>query len=105
VKHLNGSGLDPKSELIIEHVTQADTEEVFGKVAKFKTTNTHLHVDTKKELLHLCSQIYGTSIIMNNKFMSWVVKGYITESKGWDVNWIRANPLLKKLFIGFKLKK
>jgi len=55
VKHLNGLGLDPKSELIIEHVTQADIEEVFGKVAKFKTTNIHLHVDTKKKLLHLCS--------------------------------------------------
>jgi len=22
--------------------------------------------------------------------MSWVVKGYIVEVKGWDVNWVRA---------------
>jgi hypothetical protein len=86
VKHLNGSSLDLKSELITKHAIQADIEVVFGKVAKFKTTNTHLHLDTKKKLFHLCSQIYGTSIIMNNKFMSWVIKGYITKVKGWDVN-------------------
>ncbi len=30
------------------------------------------------------------STITNNKFMSWVVKGYIVEVKGWDVNWVRA---------------
>jgi hypothetical protein len=52
---VNGLGLNPKSKFTIEYVPQADIEEVFGKVAKFKTTNTHLHVDTKKKLLHLCS--------------------------------------------------
>jgi hypothetical protein len=86
VKRLNGSNLNPKSKLITKHVTEANIEEIFCKVAKFKTTNTHLHVDIKKELLHLCSPIYGTSTFMNNKFMSWVVKGYIVEAKGWDVN-------------------
>jgi hypothetical protein len=77
VKCLNGSTLNPKSKFTIKHVTEANIEEVFGKVAKCKTTNIHLHVDTKKKLFHLCSQIYGMSIITNKKFMSWVIKGYI----------------------------
>jgi hypothetical protein len=55
VKHLNGSSLNPKSEFTIKHVIEANIEEVFGKVTKFKTTSIHLHVDTKKKLFHLCS--------------------------------------------------
>ncbi len=87
MKCLNGSSLNPKSELTTKHVTKTNIEKVFGK---FKTTNTHLHVDTKKKLSHLCSWFYGTSTITNNKFMSWLIKGYIVETKGRDVNWARA---------------
>ncbi len=66
---LNGSGLNPKSKLTTKHVTKANIKEFFGKIAKFKTTNTHLHVDTKKKLLDLWhvhyyeQQIY----VMGNK--------------------------------------
>jgi hypothetical protein len=86
IKGLNGTRLNPKIEFTIEHICKIDIEEVFGKVSKYKTTNTKLHQDTKKDF-HLCSQIYGTSIVTNNEIMSWVVTGYITQCKSIDVNW------------------
>jgi hypothetical protein len=82
----NGIGLNPKFDLTPKEVCEADIEEDFGKVAKFKTMNMHLHVDIKKELLELCCKIYGTSTVTNNKFMSWVVNGYIAQAKGYNVN-------------------
>jgi hypothetical protein len=44
---------------LAKEVSKENIEEVFGKFVKFKTTNAWLHVDTKKDLLHLCSHIYG----------------------------------------------
>jgi hypothetical protein len=70
IRGLNGIGLNPKTELTIEHICEVDIEEVFGKVSKYKTTNTKLHQDTKKDL-RLCNQIYGTSTIIKNEIMSW----------------------------------
>jgi hypothetical protein len=55
-----------------------DLEEVFGKVNKFKAKNCNLHPGTKRELVSLYTEIYGTLHVINNEFISWVVKGYIT---------------------------
>jgi hypothetical protein len=53
-KRFNWLKLEPKSKFITKHINyEANIEKVFGKVVKFKTTNTHLHADIKKELLHL----------------------------------------------------
>ncbi len=46
-------------------------------------------MDTKKELLDLCSQICGMSNVTIHEFMSWVVKGYIGQMKGYNVNWVQ----------------
>lgn len=86
IRGLNGTRFNPKTKLTVGHICEADIEEVFGKVSKYKTTNTKLHQDTKKNL-RLCSQIYGTSTITNNEIMSWVVKGYIGQRKSIYVNW------------------
>ncbi len=82
--------MNPKSDLTPKDVCETNIEEVFGKLAKFKTTNTQLHVDTKKDLLELYCKIYGTSIITNNEIMSWVVKGYIAQAKDYNGNWART---------------
>jgi hypothetical protein len=81
--------LNPKCDIIVKKVSEANIKEVFGKVAKFKTTNIQLHVNIKKDLLHLCSLIYGMSNVTNNELMSWVVKGYITQMKVCNVNWAK----------------
>jgi len=35
-------------------------------------------------------KIYGTGHIINNKLYLWLVKGYIVETKGNDVNWVEV---------------
>jgi hypothetical protein len=62
IRGLNGTRFNPKLEFIVEHICKTNIEEVFGNLSKFKTTNTKLHQDMKKDIC-LCSQLYGTSII------------------------------------------
>ncbi len=54
---INGTRLNPKCDIIAKEVFEVYIEEVFGKVAKFKTINIWLHANTKKDLFHLRSQI------------------------------------------------
>jgi hypothetical protein len=66
-------------------------EEVFEKVAKFKTTNSKLHPKAKKELISLYAKIYKvTPLVMNIEFMSWVVEDYISRVKGHNIKWARV---------------
>jgi DNA-binding Lrp family transcriptional regulator len=78
-------------DLISKHVYEVDLEEVFGKVAKFKTTNSKLHPKTKKELISLYVKIYKvTPLVMDIEFMSWVVEDYISRVKGHNINQARV---------------
>jgi hypothetical protein len=60
---------------------------VFGVCSSYKNTNLVLLLETKKELLALYKKVYGSSIVTNNEFMKWFVKGFITEAKGISINW------------------
>jgi hypothetical protein len=68
-------------------VTIEKVEEVWGKCSAFKTTNTTLNPETRSELLQLYTKIYGKMEVTNNEFMTWVVKGYIAEVMGFEVDW------------------
>ncbi len=83
VRHLHNKGLNPQTELTIEHVYQANLNEVFGplKQLKYKVTRPFFHLDTKKELMKLCWQTYGTSFITNNDLAIWVVRRFVTQKK------------------------
>lgn len=61
-------------------------KEVFGKVTNFKSTNSKLPEDTRREFISLYTKIYGTPIVTNKEFMFWVVKGYIVEAKRCPIN-------------------
>jgi hypothetical protein len=74
----------------MEQIIEANVEEVFGKVSKFKTTNSHLHLKSWRKFIDLYVKIYGTTKPSNNEFMSWVVKSYITKVKGFEINWAKA---------------
>jgi hypothetical protein len=41
-------------------------------------------------LLQLYSKIYGKIKVTNNEFMTWLVKGYIAEHMGYQVDWASA---------------
>jgi hypothetical protein len=58
-KTLNGNTLNPKSNITSKHVNKVDVEEVFGQVAKFKTTNHKLHEEMKKSLLFCMLKFMG----------------------------------------------
>lgn len=82
--------MNPRVDINSEHVCESNLEEVLWKVTKFKSTNNKLHKDTRRKLISLYAKIYETPIVTNNKFMSWVVKGYITKAKGWPINWAKV---------------
>jgi hypothetical protein len=68
-------------DFTLEQVTEAYVE-VFWEVSKFKTSNNNLHLETRRK--------YGTTKPSKNELMSWVVKGYIAEVKGFEINWAKA---------------
>ncbi len=70
VRKLHGKGLNPRFDLTLEQIIKVDVEKVFGKVSKFKTTNSNLHPKTQKELIDLYAKIYGTTKPSNNELMS-----------------------------------
>ena len=84
---LSGSGLNPKLASDMSCVTPETIEEIWGKCIAFKTTNTTLKPETRKELLQLYFKIYGKMEVTNKEFMAWVVKGYIAEQMGFEVDW------------------
>ena len=85
--------MNPKSDLIIEHVSESDIAEVFGGkgVKPFKITNNMLHLATRKALLLLCWRIYRTISLANNDIMAWIVKRLVVDQKGmFKINWAVA---------------
>jgi hypothetical protein len=54
--------------------------------------------EVKKKLENLYWKIYSIGHIMNNELYLWMVKGWIVENKGNDVNWVEVatTPARKK---------
>ena len=49
-----------------------------------------LKPEVRKELTQLYAKIYGKAEVTNNEFMAWLVKGYIAQLMGYDVDWASA---------------
>jgi hypothetical protein len=87
VKKLNNEGLNPKANISTQLVFDVDIAEVFGPCTHgYKTTNSPLHYETKKDLVRLYWQVYGTNQVTNDELMIWFVKGYIAHEKGHKIN-------------------
>ncbi len=56
----------------------------------YKLTNPCFHADIKHELKKLRWQIYGSTTPTNNDFMLWLVRGYIAQVKGVEINWAKV---------------
>ena len=87
---LCGEGLNPKLASDMAVVTQEKIEEVWGKCTTYKTTNSALPPERRRELIELYAKIYGKTEVTNNKFMAWVVKGNIAKQMGLKVDWASA---------------
>jgi hypothetical protein len=79
VRQLPSKGLDPKCELMDEHVTTTDIASFFGNVKRFKTINPLLPSNARKEIETLYWKINGIGHITDNELMVWFVKGWIIE--------------------------
>ena len=53
VRGLGNNGMNPKFAADTAGVSADDLEEVWGKVSSYRTTNTTLHPDTRRELISL----------------------------------------------------
>jgi len=95
VSGLNGTGLNPKCEVIVDHVCWCKHWRSFWqgykvqgyKVQGHKQKATHQHEETRPSFIqpnlwHMSSAI--------NKFMSWIMKGYIAQMKGFNLNWAKV---------------
>jgi predicted transcriptional regulator len=78
VKEFSTLGLDPKHDLIDEHVITLNIATIFGNVKKFKTTDPLLSPYARKEIETFYWKIYGNRHITNNELMAWFVKGWVT---------------------------
>ena len=87
---LCGEGLNPKLASDMAVLTQEKIEEVWGKCTTYKTTNSALPLERRRELVELYAKIYGKTEVTNYKFMAWVVKGNIAEQMGLKVDWAFA---------------
>ena len=87
---LTRGGLNSKLAAEVACVIDADVELLFGKCTKFRTTNTVLNPDARKDLMELYSKIYGSQSVTNNEFARWLVKGYIANLNKKKVNWALA---------------
>lgn len=93
---MHAKGLDPKIDLIDEHLTIVDITKLFGNVNKFKTTNPIVPLEKKKELERLYWRVYGTCHITNNEIMVRLVRGWIVECNGHNINWAKAIASIAK---------
>jgi hypothetical protein len=75
---LSNVGLNPKIEISTNLVIEANIVEIFGLGCEtLKMTNPHLHLATKRKLVKLYWQVYGTTNVTKNEFYLWFVRGYI----------------------------
>ncbi len=88
--------MNPKTKLTNVHVCKEDLLEVFGPKCSLKMMNPLFHVETKLNLKRLHWQIYGVHTLNNNDFMLWLMKGYITQEKGYEINWVKTIALTTK---------
>jgi hypothetical protein len=100
VRHLNNAGVNLRDQKgrVWEIVTQEMIQEVFRKEGKMKTTSPHLDPNSRKAMLRIYWQIFGSADITNNEFGTWLVKGYITQEMGKAVDWaVAATATAKEL--------
>jgi hypothetical protein len=68
------------------HVIIADIASFFGNVKTFKTTNTLLPSNARKEMETFYWKINGTGHITNNELIVLFVKGWIVKLNGHPIN-------------------
>jgi hypothetical protein len=89
MRHLNNIRIYPRDQKgqVWEIVTQDMIHEVFGKEGKMKTTSPHLDPNSRRAMLRIYWQIFGSADVTNNEFGTWLMKDYIAQEIGEAVDW------------------
>jgi hypothetical protein len=94
-------GMNPKLSSDMACVTSEKIEEVWKKSLSLKTSNTTLKPESRLELLQLYAKIYWKAEVTNNEFMVWVVKSYIAERLGLQVDWATAAASTTQILVSW----
>ncbi len=96
VKKLDNVGLDPKYDLDNEHVIIEECNFLFGGSKKFKINSPILKVEDRATMEDIYWRVFGTSIVTNNEILAWIVRGFITHSRGHPINWAKVVESITK---------
>jgi hypothetical protein len=96
VRKLDSVGLDPKYDLDNEHVTIEECSFLFGGSKKFKINSPILKVEDKATMEDIYWRVFGTSIVTKNEIPAWIVRGFITHSRGHPINWAKVVESIAK---------
>jgi hypothetical protein len=87
---LNGKGFDPKFDLENKHVTTEECHALFKGARKFKVKSPTLKPEDRSTLEDVYWRVFGISTIKNNEMMTWIVYGFIAQSKAKYINWAKV---------------
>jgi hypothetical protein len=86
VRKLKAFSLDPKYNLESKHVIVVECWFLFGGSRKFKMKSPSLKLENKAGMEETYWRVFGATSITNYEMPTWIVQGFIVESKGININ-------------------
>jgi hypothetical protein len=93
VKQLNGKGFNSKFDSENQHVNAKECYALFGGSRNFKVKSPNLKLATLEDIYW---RVFGTSTITNNEVLTWIVHGFIAQSKRIEINWVKVTKSTTK---------
>jgi hypothetical protein len=96
IRKLKAFDLDPKYHLESKHVRTKDSWFLFGGSRKIKMKSHGLKLEDKVGMEEIYYRVFGTTSIANYEMLAWIMRGFIVESKGIDINWANVVESIAK---------
>ncbi len=69
-----------------EHVIVEKCNALFGGFNKFKTKSPYLKLQNEVIVEDIYWRVFGTRTIVNNEIPAWIIRGFIAQGKGYEIN-------------------
>ncbi len=69
---------------------------MFGGFKNFEINSPILKVEDRVAMEEIYWRVFGTNTITNNEIPTWIVRGFITHSKGHPINWAKTTKSTAK---------
>jgi hypothetical protein len=63
---------------------------MFGGSRKFKMKSLCLKLEDKASMEEIYWKVFGIAYVTNYEMHAWIMQGFIVESKGIDINWVKS---------------